>query len=117
MSKPLRCFLGFHDWSEFGDCARCAKVRTTPADYVEGLGHLLAGTDWRGPWTRVAERKYEAKREAGRRLQGQLAALGADVSLELCVWYARERDTAESLLRLAEDRAAQPSQPEGEKGA
>lgn len=104
MSDWLLCLVGRHDWDEFGECRRnWQHVQMQPGDTLRGLGHLMAGTDWTdGPYGRVAKRRHDAKMARGLDLQRQLAALGEDVSLELCK-NAAWNGYGDALIAVVED--------------
>jgi hypothetical protein len=83
-------------------------VQTRPGDTWMGMAHLLRGTEYTdGPYSRVSRRRYEAKKAAGLELQARLAALGEDVSLELCKDAAFNwPDHGESIIALVRNRGA-----------
>jgi hypothetical protein len=84
-------------------------VRVTFADYMEGFGCLVRGEDWDGPWSRAVRRRFEESRQRGAALQAELAAIGANVSLELC------RDAADNGWSDGLRRAALAHQEAGEE--
>lgn len=106
MTGWLLCLLGRHDWDPYGQCQRnWMHVQTEPGDTWIGMAHLLRGTEYAdGPYSRVSRRRYAAQEAAGRELQARLAAMGEDVSLELCEDAFTWPDHGESLITVVRDR-------------
>lgn len=84
------------------------KIRVTPRDWMEGLGCLLDGRSWDGPWSRAARQWENEVRVDAAAVQSEMETLGQPVSLELCRNAVVDGWSSE-LLALARERALRAS--------
>lgn len=97
-----RCLIGRHDWDEYGECRRNWQ-------HVQGMYDPAVWLSYGGPWSRVARLRRAAKVRAGEALQAELAELGEQVTLEMCMEVARDPRLTASVLEIARERRARRS--------